>query len=177
MDISFSNITYSSILSTSLAIWTIYKEVNSKKGRLKFDLDEEFVNRPEISQVGRYAVLSIVNLSEKSRTIKKIQIKRYLKKGEVFTLDDKHTAFPIKLDTGEQYKFILFSVEQENKYVSHNYTDLKDDTIAGDEKYITSTYYTPEKVRIVVFDTTGKSYKSKWVNLYQAEILPDTINT
>jgi hypothetical protein len=172
------NTAYISLVLSSIAIlWNVYKEVRSRTGNLKFHYDEEFVNDNATGILGNYAFISIVNSSEKSRTIRKIQVDRFVGRKEIFEVLDEDIPLPIKLDTGDQFKYRLFSLDKENKYMSHDYTDLKDDSIPDDEKYLTTTYYTPSKMRIRLTDTMGKRYKSKWIDVKIIDCIPDYINT
>ena len=168
---------YAACLSTIVAVWNIFKEIKSKKGRLKFHYDEEWIDDPDNQVMGNYALISIVNLSEKSRVIRKIQIERYLSKKEIIIVNDTDTSLPIKLDNGEQSKHRLFSLDDENTYQSYDYRELKDDSIPDEEKMLSTLIYTPTKIRIRVFDTTGKSYKSKWIKVKKINSIPDFINT
>jgi hypothetical protein len=138
---------YGAIISTLAFTWNVFQYFRSKKGKLRITaaLNTKIpivYGRNSISQFFSLDIF-VVNLSEKTRYIQQptFELNQKMNSSMNFLDLDNPIKYPSKLNSGEE-----FSV------------GFKIDNL--DVEYLEKI--TANKFRIVITDTHGKGYKSKW---------------
>lgn len=138
---------YAAIISTFALTWNIIQYVRGRKGKIKITptINTKFPVSDTRNVLSHFSSLdiSIVNLSEQSRFVKQPQFELNQKADRYMNLLclDNPIEYPLELKPGQEFT-TWFNLDLLNKQ------DLKK--------------ITADKFRIIILDTHGKEYKSKW---------------
>lgn len=152
---------WGAVLSTILAYYTI----RGKRVNVHFLYHEDWREHEVVKNtLEPYVDISIVNKSERPLVIHKILVERLVSQKEtVFPLDSP--VINQKLLQGELYNYNLSLLKEKATMSIHDYRDFNNESIPMDEKQFKTTYYFPEKVRLLVFDSNGNKHNSQWFTL------------
>jgi hypothetical protein len=134
---------YAAVISTFNLVWRIFEFYFDKKPRIKITCEfyPNFIIGP--NQFTAIYQFTIVNISTKKRVINTIGHEYNTIKGVNHASFSQMPKRPVPLEFGESLKYDV------------DYTDF-DNTI---EKSKVS------KIRLIVTDSIGKEYKSKWIKV------------
>lgn len=134
---------YAAIVSTIALAWRIYEFYFDKKGKLK--IGYEFYPNFLIGDCKFTAIyeFTIVNIATRKRIINSVCHEYNTLKGGLYSPIYQHLKCPVALEFGENTKYEI------------DYADF--DNLMEESK--------ATKIRIIVTDSVGKTYKSKWVKV------------
>ncbi len=138
---------YGSIISTLAFTWNVFQYFRSKKGKLRItaalNTKIPIVHGRDSLRPFYSLDIFVVNLSEKTRYIQQPRFELNQKKNRFMNFLDIENPikYPSKLNSGEEFS-VWFNIDNLNSESLQNIT--------------------ANKFRIVITDTHGKEYKSKW---------------
>ncbi len=151
MDIKLIISIYAAIVSTIVFFWRVYEFYDNRKGKLKVGLnigsEVLYQGSTKATDWQQYLYANIVNVSTHKRQIKRpaIEADREVngRKISIIVSAEVTTNFPLPLEPGDihSYKMPMDAIEKE--YIKNGV----------------------KKLRAVVTDTHGRSYKSNWLEL------------
>ncbi|MEN9702273.1 MAG: hypothetical protein RIR55_1615 [Bacteroidota bacterium] len=138
---------YGSIISTLAFTWNVFQYYRNKKGKLRITaaLNTKIpivYGRNSMSHFFSLDII-VVNLSEKTRYIQQptFELNQKMNSSMNFLDLDNPVKYPVQLNSGEEFS-VWFNIDNLNSESLQKIT--------------------ANKFRIVITDTHGKEYKSKW---------------
>jgi len=140
---------YAAFVSTFLLIWEVYKHITDKKSRMlvtgSFRHQANVYYGGGVGEVELFFWIEVINRGNYQKLIQKPGFESNIRNGEKFhSLLDLHdkNKYPYPLGPGEVYNYY---------FKADSFDHFKKQGV--------------RKVRIVVNDTTGKKYHSRWIKI------------
>jgi len=166
---------YSAILSSILAI----RAIRSENRRVQILIEHGWDANPEQGVDIPKVTFSITNPSKRPIIIDKVIVEKYSENEKpIETI--LRCEYNVRLTQSECHRIdACIPLDTEGLTTIYDYGDVNNDKIPDDKKQITVREYSHNKLRLLVVDTTGKKYKSKWVHLRdkrKSEFVPSFIH-